>query len=89
MDKQTFMSVMVSSMAGGFLKILRGGNLSFRRLASEIIGAVIIGLAVYNVLNDYTSISFEMRISLVSVSAIIWTHILEIFKDYLITKFKQ
>ncbi len=79
--------VLVASLFGGILKAVRFGKLSARRWISELIGAVIIGNLVFNVLKAYTQLDIDLILAVVACCAVIWTHVLDMFKDYLTNKF--
>lgn len=89
MEKQDLISVMGASILGGVLKVLRSGKLSWRRWVTELIGAIIIGFSVFNVTTEYTSITNDLAICAVAISAVLWTHILDMTKDYITKKFKE
>lgn len=86
MEKTDFLSVVGASIVGGILKVLKSGKLSWRRWITELLGAIIIGFSVFNVLTEYTNISNDLAISGVAVSAVLWTHILDMAKDYITKK---
>jgi hypothetical protein len=89
MEKTDFISVIGASILGGVLKVLKSGKLSWRRWITELIGAIIIGFSVFNVLQEYTSVPNDLAISAVAISAVLWTHILDMTKDYITKKFKE
>ena len=89
MEKQDLISVMGASILGGVLKVLRSGKLSWRRWVTELIGAIIIGFSVFNVTTEYTSVTNDLAICGVAISAVLWTHILDMTKDYITKKFKK
>ena len=89
MEKQDLISVMGASILGGVLKVLRSGKLSWRRCVTELIGAIIIGFSVFNVTTEYTSVTNDLAICGVAISAVLWTHILDMTKDYITKKFKE
>ena len=89
MEKQDLISVMGASILGGVLKVLRSGELSWRRWVTELIGAIIIGFSVFNVTTEYTSVTNDLAICGVAISAVLWTHILDMTKDYITKKFKE
>lgn len=89
MTNSEMFGVFVASLAGGTLKVLRMGKLTLRRWLAELIGAVLIGNFVFTMLQDYTSISTSLSLSVVSMCAVIWTHILDMFKNYLNDKFQN
>ena len=89
MEKQDLISVMGASILGGVLKVLRSGKLSWRRGVTELIGAIIIGFSVFNVTTEYKSITNDLAICGVAISAVLWTHILDMTKDYITKKFKE
>lgn len=89
MEKQDLISVMGASILGGVLKVLRSGKLSWRRWVTELIGAIIIGFSVFNVTTEYTSVTNDLAICGVAISAVLLTHILDMTKDYITKKFKE
>ena len=89
MEKQDLISVMGASILGGVLKVLRSGKSSWRRWVTELIGAIIIGFSVFNVTTEYTSVTNDLAICGVAISAVLWTHILDMTKDYITKKFKE
>ena len=89
MEKTDLISVLGASLLGGILKVLKSGKLSWRRWITELIGAIIIGFSVFNVITEYSNISNDLAISAVAVSAVLWTHILDMAKDYLTKKLNE
>ena len=89
MEKEDLLSVVGASLFGGVLKVIRSGKLSWRRWCTELLGAVIIGYSVFNVIVNYTDTNKDVAISAVAISAVLWTHVLDMTKDYINKKFNE